>query len=306
MIRRLRMSDVPRQALPGRIRGEDLAVTRSKALGAPERLTPVRLAGWCLASPSPRYVAAQVRGATMDAVAVARPRASARSWEIAHYFAGDRGLVSARELLDACATHASDAGGERIFLRTLAGGPLEQMARRVGFVPEYVEEVYQLGGPLRAGPGGAQLRLRPLLPGDELGLFRLYNAAVPASVRSATGLTMEQWRASSEAAPGQARAYAWQLDDQIHGWLQLAQQGQALTVDALLHPDDARSASSLLGDAARLAWGHSQAVWPVPSYQPILALALKHAGWRLGLSYAVLVRPLAERVSDTSFAPARA
>ncbi len=306
MIRRLRMSDVPGQVLPGRIRGEDLAATRGRTVGASERLTPMRVARWCMASPSPRYAVAQVYGAAMDAVAVARPRASARSWEIAHYFSGDRGLASARELLESCASHASNAGGERIFLRTLAGGPLEQMARRVGFIPAYVEEIYQLGGPLSAGPGGAQLRLRPVLTGDEHGMFRLYNAAVPASVRSATGLTMEQWRASSESAPGQTRSYAWEIDDQIHGWLRLVQQDRTLTVDALLLPDDARSAPSLLGDAARLARGHSHAVWPVPSYQPILALALKHAGWQLSTSYAVLVRALAESVRDTSFVAARA
>ena len=162
-MRRLRMSNVQRQAFPCRIRSEDFAGTKGKALDASERFTPGRLARWCLASFSPRYAVAQVRGATMDVVAVARPR-----------------------------------------------------------------------------------------------------------------------------------AYAWEFDDQIYEWLKLAQQGQTIIVDALLHPDG----------APRRAEGHNQAVGP--GYPPILALARKHAGWRLGLDYTVVVRPQAESVSDTSFAPARA
>jgi hypothetical protein len=164
-MRRLRMSDVQRQAFPCRIRSEDLAGIKGKALDASERFTPGRLARWCLASSSPRYAGAQVRGATMDVVAAARPL-----------------------------------------------------------------------------------------------------------------------------------AYAWEFDDQIHEWIRLAQQGQTIIVDALLYPDG----------AARRTEGHSQAVGPGPGYPPILARARKHAGWRRGLDYTVLVRPQAESVSDTSFAPARA
>ena len=46
--------------------------------------------------------------------------------------------------------------------------------------------------------------------------------------------------------------------------------------------------------------------WPVASYQPLLALALRHAGWRIDARFAVLVRPLAKHVSEPALMPARA
>ena len=306
MIRRLRISDAPRQALPGRLSGADLVATRSRpALGA-RGLSPASIVRWSIASPSPRYAAAVVHGGKLDAVVVACPRAGLRSWEVDHFFGNDRGVAHASECLEACAAYGARRGAERLFLRTPLDSPLQSIAKRAGFVPAYSEEVYGLEGPLRAGLGGAQLRLRPVVPSDDHALFRLYNASVPAPVRAISGLTLDQWRDSREGPASQSRAYAWDIDGDVHGWLRLLHQRGTLTIEALLRPDDAPSAPSLLGDAARLAWGHDRVLWPVASYQPMLAMTLGHAGWRVGARFAVLVRPLAKQISESAFMPARA
>ena len=46
-------------------------------------------------------------------------------------------------------------------------------------------------------------RMRPMEPSDDHGLFRLYNAATPAPVRSLVAMTFDQWRACREQRGGQ-------------------------------------------------------------------------------------------------------
>lgn len=305
-MRRLRLTDAPRQLFPGRLEAPDLAATRTQPLGDERGVSPASIARWSIATPGLCYAAALTHRSALDGIIVAQPRTGLRSWEIAHFFANQRGVSQAAQFLEACAGHSARQGAERLFLRTPLDSPIQAAAERAGFVPAHLEEVYGLDAPLRAGPGGARLRLRPVAPGDDHALFRLHNAAVPSPVRTATGLTQDQWRDSREGPAGHGRAYAWDIDGDVHGWLRLLHQRGTLTIDALLHPDDGRSAASLLGDAARLARDHERVFWPVASYQPILALALRHAGWRVDRHYAVLVRPLAKHAAEPVMMPARA
>lgn len=305
-VRSLHPLDAPRQLLPGRLAGENLAVVRGQAGRAGERLTPARMARRSVAPRSAARAVVSVDGAALDALAEARPRSGPRSWEVSRLFAREGGERLPRALFDTCASRVAEGGGERLFLRTPLDGEADQAAQRAEFVRAHVEEAYTSERPLRAGAGGASLLLRPALPSDEQALFRLYNAAVPAGVRSAAGLTLDQWRDSQERAWGEERTYLWEADGQVRGWVRLAHRGEELVVDALLHPDDAETTPALVGDAARLAWGHERAAWAVEGHQPALALALKRAGWELGAAYSVLVRPVAKRVDEPAMALARA
>ena len=298
--------DAPRQMLPGRLAGENMAIARGQAGWPGERLTPGRVARWSVAPRSAGRAVVSVKGAALEGLAEARPRSGPRSWEVARLFAKDEEERLPRGLFDLCAARVSEGGGERLFLRTLLDSEADRAAQRSEFVRTHVEEAYRSERPLRAGAGGVSLLLRPALPSDEQALFRLYNAAVPAAVRSAAGLTLAQWRDSQEHGWGEERTYLWEGSGQARGWVRLAHRGEDLVIDALLHPDDAGTAPVLAGDAARLAWGHARAVWAVEGYQPALALALKRAGWKLGAACSVSVRPVAKRVDEPSLALARA
>ncbi|MDE2765261.1 MAG: hypothetical protein OXI25_02360 [Chloroflexota bacterium] len=305
-VRSLHPLDAPRQLLPGRLAGENLAVVRGQAGRPPERLTPARLVRRSAAPRSAGRAVVSVDGALLDALVEARPRSGPRSWEVARLFAKDNGERLPGALFDLCASRVAEGGGERLFLRTPLDAEADQAAQRAQFARAHVEEAYRTDKPLRFGAGGATLLLRPALPSDEQALFRLYNATVPASVRSAAGLTVEQWCDSQERAWGEERTYLWEDGGQIRGWVRLAHRGEDLIIDALLHPDETAAAPALAGDAARLAWGHARAVWTVEGYQPALALALKRAGWESGAAYSVLARPVAKRVDEPALALARA
>ena len=57
---------------------------------------------------------------------------------------------------------------------------------------------------------------------------------------------------------------------------------------------------------ARLAWGHEDPSWVVPSPQLGIAEALAQRGWQHTETYTVLVRPLAAYVEEPGLAAASA
>ena len=91
----------------------------------------------------------------------------------------------------------------RVFLETPVGGRGQDVARRAAFERFTSSELYILA------PGFKFERTdlfeaRPRLRADEQSLFQLYMAAVPAPVRAAEAMTLEEWGA---LYPGRKR---WQ------------------------------------------------------------------------------------------------
>ena len=305
MIRRLGPGEVLRQVLPGRLGGEPLAFTRGALARPPRRLGPGELARWSVAPSKHATALGSVRGGRLEAAVLLRPRSGPRAWEVARLFASDGTHDELHALLEGCVSHVGSRGGERVFLR-LRSDSAASAAARAGFVPAFTEEVFRRSTALVPGSDGPSLALRPALPADDYGLFRLHNAALPTEVRAAGGLTFEQWRDARERPPGTTREYVREERGSVRCWLRLAHAGDLLTVDAVPHPDDAWAADRLVGDAAVLAWGHASAAWIVPSYAPALAAALRQRGWAASELYAVLVRPVALPVREPSLAAARA
>ncbi len=311
MIHRLGPSDLLRQVLPGRLGGEPLAFTRDALARPPRRLGPAELARWSVAPSGLETAFGSARGSRLEAAALLRPRSGPRAWEVARLFASEGGLDELDALLEACVAHVASRGGERLFLRVPQGGDRQHTdvggaARRAGFVPAFTEEAFRREGAAVPGSDGPSLALRPALPADDYGLFRLFNAALPTEVRAAGGLTFEQWRDARERPAGTVREYVREERDAVRVWLRLEQAGDLLTVDAVPHPDDAWAADRLVDDTALLAWGHASVAWIVPSYAPALGAALERRGWTAAERYAVLVRPVALAVQEPSLAAVRA
>jgi len=306
MIRDLRLLDLPRLLMPGSLGGEDLAYTRGEMDGGGHRVTPLEMARWSIASSKTQQPLAALRDARLAALAVLRARCGPRSWEVAHLFANDRMKEEVPELLERCVEHVGLCGGERLFIRVDYRSPLQEVARLAGFFPAFTEEVFSLRRSLRADDGAPSLDIRPPLPADTHGLFRLYNLALPTTVRAVSGLTLDQWQDSREALPSAGREYVWVHEDQVRGWLRLDHKGDALMIEALLHPDEGVMAPSIVEYAAHLARGHEKPSWIVPSYQQALSAALQYRGWTLQRTYSVLIRSVARSVPERAFMPAQA
>ena len=306
MIRPLGLSDLPRQLLPGRLAGVDLAYTRATMTGRSRELTNVDLVRWTTASSKLQCPLALVRGGRLEALALLRTRRGPRAWEVARLFASHRGLRMVDELLDGCVAHVGAHGGERLFLRVPDGSAVQDIAQQAGFVAGFTEDVFRRNRPVVPGAEGPSLGLRPALPGDDHGLFRLYCAGQPGNVRAASGVTLDQWLDARERTNGASREYVWEDKTAIRGWLRLEHAGDRMTVEAMPHPDEAAYAPLMIGDVALLAWGHARAAWIVPSYSSPMAEALQGVGWNLSETYAVLVRPVARTAREPNLAAVRA
>ena len=258
------------------------------------------MARYGLAPPSSNlHPLALIEGHHLKALAVARPRRGGRSWELCHlYFSDPEQQALFGSLLDQCGAYVAERGAERLFFRVAEEGPLQDTARRYGFFPGFVQEVYQREGPA-ADVAVPHLSFRPAYESDQYRLFRLYNASVPTMVRSTFGLTMNQWMDSQEGPAGKTEDYVWERHDELRCWLRVTQTQNGLRMEAMLHPEEGVSAFLVCEAALRLT-GDPRPAWIVPGYQPALASALQRTGWRSTHRYVVLVKPLAKGVEELS------
>ncbi|MDA1036564.1 MAG: hypothetical protein O3B65_06765 [Chloroflexi bacterium] len=306
MIRQLRLTDLLTQILPGRLATDDLVVTHDEIGVRRHRLTPAQIAKWSLSPSSGLHPIAAGSYTRLDALAVLRPRYGPKAWEVAHLFAADGADEQIESVLKQAARFASSRRGERLFIRLPNGSDEIRIAKQTGFREAFTEDVYKLPRAMSGDLHAPSLNVRPPLPSDTYGIFRLYSAVSSSSARSAVGLTLDQWQDSREGSRKDVREYVWEHDQRIAAWIRLAQRGGALTVDAMLHPDAKEMADALVTFVARLAWGHEEPSWIVASSQPGIAEALTLRGWQRTQTYAVLVRPLADHVEEFGLAAASA
>lgn len=152
----------------------------------------------------------------------------------------------------------------------------------------------------------ANSRLRPRAPQDEYALFRLYNATTPVSVRQLSGMTLDQWAASSERAPGRLQERVFDVEADVMGSVRtsaprLAAAGLAVE----LHPDYIALTPDIVDYAVRQLSPANGVICVVPEYAPHLSRALEDRGFEAQTQLVVLVKSMARRVAERVPAEAR-
>ena len=212
-------------------------------------------------------------------------------------------------LLEGAAAGAAAAGAERVFLRLADGCAAIALARRAGFFPCYGETLYRAAPvPSESSRGlfDADSRLRVRAPSDDYALFRLYNAAAPVSVRQMYGMTLEQWAASRERAPGRLRERVFDDAAELKGVVRTsAPRLGAAILDVELHPDYIALAPDFADCGLRELSGARSAMCVVPEYAPHMARALEARGFSAEARFAVLVKTMARRAAAVSKAALR-
>ena len=245
------------------------------------------------------------------AVCSARPRSGVKSWEIELLRADSIDEWAIVEMLERVSAACAEGGAERVFLRTRADCDVPQIARAAGFFPKLRETLYAAAVPKDAPPRGlldAGARLRRRYPADDYALFRLYSAATPVSVRQLAGMTLEQWAASQERAPGRAVERVLETEDgAIAGWFAVRRGFGSGGGDlgALIHPDYAALADDLLDAALRPLAGVRRAIALAPEYAPRVGAALERRGFVPEAEFATLIKSAARTVARLAAAPAR-
>lgn len=132
------------------------------------------------------------RGLRYRGVIVVRELAGGATWEVVSLrLARDMDREAVRCLVSCAAEDTVKRGGRRITMRYAEGSPHEDDIIGGGLRPYVQETLYALP----SNPGPMPASFRPIARPDRAALFRLYNKAVPASIRQQEALTQQEWRA---------------------------------------------------------------------------------------------------------------
>lgn len=241
---------------------------------------------------------------------VAQPRGSELVWDVEHLIV-PASLDAGVELLHWACDQASSHLARRIFLETSEEGPGFDVANRAGF-----ERC--TGGTMFVLPAGAtvdktdSVPARPRLRSDEMGLFQLYNAVVPAPVRSAEALDYQEWgslhRGRKPWGPSLvgAQDYVWEMGPRVVGWVHLIYGERAQHMNLLIHPQADALAERMVRDAIAQLSPKVPVLVDTREYQESLKEALHNLGFGTGHGYLVWVKQFARRVTEPSLATVQA
>ena len=313
MMQPFRISDALRCSLLNSPKGPNLACPRNDS-GSVWLRQNATLWKQALTQRQDRIMLGWWNGLHLGGLISARTRSGCRVWEVDHLYlpAGDLDLPptdnsrsltfdgDSLELLERLILTAGSRSAERIFLRLPAECAVIDLARRAGFFPCYEEALFEAVVSQIPSNGEAQpLNLRSLMPPDEYALFQLFNAATPAPVRVALGLTFDQWRDAREVQGRNGPEWITECNGRITSWLKVPSTNRAEPGKLLLHPDQ----SHLLPGLLKLAHNTlSTQRWLVADYQELIAGHLQHQGLQPIARYTMLIKTVAAPVMSPGMA----
>jgi hypothetical protein len=235
---------------------------------------------------------------------MARPRAGGLVWDVVNLHVTAGAEPAATDLLEQVVACAGSHAARRVFLEVPAGERGLNVARRAGFERFNTCELYVLAPGFKVERTDL-FEARPRLRADEQGLFHLYTAAVPAPVRAAEAMTLEEWAALhpgrkrwQPSFTGTRQQFVWELGTSLVGWLELTFGQRSQYMQLLVHPRYEDAADRLLRYALLQVSPKVPVYVAVREYQPYLASALQRAGFRLAAEHDLYVKLLAARVRE--------
>jgi hypothetical protein len=237
-------------------------------------------------------------------LAVSRPRAGGLVWDVAHLHVDpDREQLGA-DLLEAVASCAAARGARRVFLEVPARGRGQDVARRAAFERFTSNQLYALSPGFKVERTDL-FEARPRLRADEQSLFQLYMAAVPAPVRAAEAMTLDEggalypgrkrWQPSFTGARQQ---YVWELGTSLVGWLEITFGQRSQFMELLVQPRYEDASDRLVRYALLQVSPKAPVYLGAREYQAHLASAVQRAGFHLAAQHELFVKLLAARVRE--------
>jgi hypothetical protein len=249
-------------------------------------------------------------GGRLAGVAIARSRAGGLVWDVAQLHADPDSDHAASDLLEHVAACAGTHAARRVFLEASASTRGQDIARRAGFERFTTSDLYLLTPGFKVERTDL-FEARPRLRADEQALFQLYTAAVPAPVRAAEAMTLDEWGALypgrkrwQPTFTGSRQQFVWELGTSLVGWLEVTFGHRSQFIDLLVHPRYEDATDRLLRYALVQVSPKAPVYATARAYQPSLASALTRAGFRLAGAHDLYVKILAARVREPSLVPA--
>jgi hypothetical protein len=205
------------------------------------------------------------------------------------------------ELLEQVSVAAGGHGARRVFLRLASDSSLVKAAVNAGYVAAWEETLYTHQGPAQKAASKAGGIVRRRQPTDDLALFRLFCSTTPVTVRSAIGMTLEEWRDADELDPHGAEA-----------WVHVSPDGN-VTGAAKRWRAGGSGCASIQADGEALPVLLRRVLPSQPKrclhilaadYQEHLRNELETSGFAPVGAYVVLVKSVAAPVREVGFVPA--
>jgi hypothetical protein len=192
---------------------------------------------------------------------------------------------------------------ERLFLRLDSSSPAVDMAKQGGFNHYLTEYLYCLEEARQTESPESSLILRPKSSTDEHGLFRLYSAAAPHQVRSAEGMTLQEWSQSRDKDA--TRELVLEKESEISAWLRI-RLGRTAGRFEIVTELGAEELGQLVNYSLAALKGRNPVYCLVPEFQQQLQRILEEQGFSRVASYSCLSKQLAVRVREPQLVPLRA
>ena len=300
MIRQLSFLDAIRVTnLTGRdwaIRSTDLATGGASSFAAGLFLW------YCARAPKRSVAWICTEGRRAVGLIAANPCSGPSAWMVEHLVTHHTYENLWSKLLEKTVIHAGLHGGDRLFLSIPQEWRILNIAYNCGFVPFTQLMVLTLPGRSPLLAIAPLLGFRRRIPGDDYLLFRLYNAAIPATVRHNIGMTFQQWRDAQ--TPLQGGTQEWVLEDSqgINLCVRLDRHKHGTKVRLVIHPVWAGDLQALVSFV--LAKNRSKRIWwEVSDYQRALQSLLERLGFEVTGAYHIVVKPLAAKVAEPALGP---
>ena len=317
MIRHLHPTDSPGLLQFSQSAGRGETCTLVGALhGGPGGFPTVKYAGIALSPRAWQSCWVEARRGRIDALLRAGPRSGPQSWEVGELYLRKSKADLTLDLLEQIAIPAGGAGAHRIFVRIPVSGRAHSSAnslqmnnnvyddaRKAGFSTIFRETVYRCESAHSAikklGIPDHSLQLRPRIESDDLALFRMYNATTPIETRMKSGQTPQDWAAGVERLGRKASDWIFELPDgSVGAQMQRSTTRSGHTFSLNWSTEGGTELPGLI--AAALAECKDVPVsTTVPEYRPALAHLLVTLGFEEKEQYKVMVKPLAQTVSET-------
>ena len=303
MIRHLHPTDSPGLLQFSQSSGQGETCTLLGALSdGPARFPTVKYASIALSPRAWQSCWVEARRGRIDGVLRAGPRSGPQAWEVGELYLRNSKSDLALELLEQIAIPAGGAGAHRIFVRVPANSALYEDARKAGYSTVHRETVYRSKSVSKAvtklGIPDRPLQLRQRESVDDSALFKMHNQSTPIEVRMKLGQTSQDWSAGSERLGRKTSEWVFDLPS---GEIGALVQRKSTRSGHMFSVNWATDAGSELPGLVATALAESKDVpvsAAVPEYRPALSHLLVTLGFEEQAQYEVMVKPLAQTVTE--------
>lgn len=303
MIRSLQLTDIPALLLFLARAPTNEARTRDRLASREiELLSAVPLLKGCLISADKHHSFVCVHGGFIQALVCLRRGQGPSAWFVERLFLEKGCEDNCYDLLERVGYAGGEIKAERVFLRLDSSSPVVEIAKQAGFNHYLTELLYRLDEVRQSLPDSLP-ELRPKLAVDENALFRLYSASTPLPVRSAEGMTLQEWCQSR--GKDADRELVQEQAGEITAWLRISHSGAAGRFEIYAAPAS-NELGKLVDYGVTLLKTRRPVYCLVPEYQNQLRHTLEERGFYQAGAYACLSKQLAVRVSEPRLVPLRA